>query len=199
MKFKGSFVNEYICASVCPHSLRAFCDGVRACAGVCAVRITSSGSRSAKDNGKGSTWVMTWNTASWLSDRMTPSFTLLSVPHLSFSIRLSFLLCLSPSACLSLSLFLSSNLLLRVIWFVKKPAGDYPCKSQWRDLLQPSVNGSAVPRMTVGNWSLFWEKSGSTVTGLCFVRSFVQEHSLRRSGAVWSHGPLTVPHGVMCS
>lgn len=75
MKVKDSFVNEYMC--LCVPTLR--------------VRVRRQfRSRSAKENG--STWVMTCNTASWLSDRLTRCRSLFVCPFvfLILSARLSF-------------------------------------------------------------------------------------------------------------
>ncbi len=157
-----------ICASLCPHSLCLLCCVcVCVCTGVCVcvVSVTFSESRSAKEKEKGSTRVMTWNTASWPSDRMTRCLSLFVCPSIFLfflsvcpSLSLSFYLFILLPVCLSLTLshFLSSVTFKRHLICVKKPAGDYPCRSQWRDLLQPlwnvywhSVNCSTEPQMTV--------------------------------------------------
>lgn len=164
---------------------------------VCAVSVTSSGSRSAKEKQKGSTWVMTWNTASWLGGRMTFCLSLYVCP--SVFLFLSVSVCLA--VCLLLSYSLSSMTFQRHLICVKKPAGDYPCRSQWRDLLQPlwnvywhSVNCSTMPLMTVVIDSCFvW---GLVLLLLDYISSTFSQSTVYRVAELLSHVPLYCTHGM---
>lgn len=98
------------------------------------IKSTLWGSWSAKGKEKGSTWVMTWNTASWLRDAVFHSQRI--YPAFSLSVFLTFL----PFWPLRSSGFM----------------GDYLCRSEWRVLLQSllnvywhSVNYSPLPQMSL--------------------------------------------------
>lgn len=118
MKVKGSFVSEYMCLCVLPRWVPSV---------LCMCSVTFS--RSAKEKEIGSTWVMIWNTANWLSDRPTRCLSL----RLSFCLSLSFSLSLFPVCSLVHVLF--SMTFKRLLICVKKPVGNYLFGSQWRDVL----------------------------------------------------------------
>lgn len=125
MKVKGSFVSENICLCVPPQWVPSV---------LCMCSVTVS--RSTKEKEIGSTWVMIWNTANWLSDRLIRCLSLLLCPFVF----------LYHSACHSFQFVLSCTFSflwpLRGFWFVSK--------SLWAIIILDHSGGMCFCKLSTG-------------------------------------------------
>lgn len=125
MKVKGSFISEYMCLCVLPQWVPSV---------LCMCSVTFG--RSAKEKEIGSTWVMIWNTANWLSDRPTRCLSLLVCPFVF----------LYHSACHSFQFVLSCTFSflwpLRGFWFVSK--------SLWAIIISDHSGGMCFCKLSTG-------------------------------------------------